>query len=687
VHSGRGGGGDLASSSAIGSVSRAVSELKPAAAAHGVGSLSTHIRMDTSQLPMSARLASASLGASEASAQAFHSNAELRASGVDLRFVGLSFTVKNAATGDDKTILSGVSGRCAPGRLFALMGGSGAGKTTLLDILACQAQVGGRLEGQVLVNGEPRSTKRFAQLTCYVSQRDMLMASATVRECVMTSAMLRLPKTMDKAAKTKAVDGVLKELELDTCANVLVGDDAEGIKGISGGQKRRVSLAIELVKDPIVIFADEPTSGLDSEVALSIMDALLMLARKRRTVVCTIHQPNSDITDMFDDFMLLASGRCVYNGSWRAAVEWFGRQGFVTPTYKNPTDFFMSIVKDDVTAYKLADILDAEQAAALAEDPKLAAGGEGDVDSAVVGSLAGSSGFVAVDIGGGSKDTPGLRERQQPQQQPAPDGICGAAARAMAGLFLPSQQQQSGASMASQVYVLSMRSVRNWMRNPNMLMAEFVQYIGIAVFVGLMYVQFSDDADGVYDRAACIWFSLAIMSFTPSYTAATSWGRDRPLMRKELQQRQYSITSLYLSRTLTLLPVEAVQCAAFVAIMYFFCGFQPTAAKFFVFYAVLFVFQLIAEGVGLMAGIVTKQATYAIVLLTFILLVLLSFSGFLTTHIPVYFIWVNKLSFLTYAYNALIQVRERRREKLRVGAWLPRARAAYARQWEGTRLR
>jgi ABC-type multidrug transport system ATPase subunit len=176
-----------------------------------------------------------------------------------------------------------------------------------------------------------------------------------VYECVMTSAMLRLPLWMTQEDKRKRVRGVLEELDLTSCQHTLIGDDVVGIKGISGGQKRRTSLAVELVKDPLTIFADEPTSGRDSEVALSIIQTLKVLASKGRTVICTIHQPNSDITDLFDDFMLLAHGRMVFSGAWLDAVPWFSECDFPCPVRKNPTDYFMTIVKPKEVAARMAD--------------------------------------------------------------------------------------------------------------------------------------------------------------------------------------------------------------------------------------------------------------------------------------------------------------------------------------------
>ncbi len=489
------------------------------------------------------------------------------------------------------------------------MGGSGAGKTTLLDVLACNSIEGGKVGGSVAVNGAKRNDKEFAKISCYVMQRDLLYPSATVsledasdacssrdrallrpqqvRECVTTSALLRLPMRMSREDKLRRVEEVLSDLDLLRCADTLVGDEVLGMKGISGGQKRRTSLAIDLVKDPAVIFADEPTSGLDSEVALNIMEALLMLARKQvggasvvlaelasslkeeapcpssrsgwtsptplsspscsqRTVVCTIHQPNSDITAMFDDFMLLSHGRCVYHGPWAAAVDWFAAQGFKTPSFKNPSDYFMSIIKDGVTSARLADAYRDQTSAAkeqlqiiTVEDPTATAReGDNHYRPHTVIDLRCSTDGTAVS----SLDTAEPSSSSSDAEKRAPTWM--------------------------QVHVLTKRTLLNWLRNPVMLAAELMQYVFVSVFIGLMYWgSFTLDSDGVSNRASCIWFAFAVMSFVPSYTAATSWHSERHLVKKELQQRQYGVTSWYLARTLVTLPFQCLQCLLFVSIM------------------------------------------------------------------------------------------------------------------------
>ena len=283
------------------------------------------------------------------SLEALHSSRML-----NIDFEGLQVSVpikgpnKRLAGEDRKLILKGISGKLQPSRLMAMMGSSGAGKTTLLDVLAGNTPAGVRVEGRLDVNGAPRRLTEFRQISCYVMQSDVLLSSATVRESIATSALLKLPRTVSRRDKLKRVEEIVRELGLVSCANTLIGDEVLGIKGISGGQKRRVSIGVELVKDPVAIFLDEPTSGLDSEVAVHLVKLLGEMCAKGRTVALTIHQPNSLITSQFVDYLLLADGQLAYGGPWEDAVDFFNRAGLRCPQYMNPSDYFIHVVDDNI---------------------------------------------------------------------------------------------------------------------------------------------------------------------------------------------------------------------------------------------------------------------------------------------------------------------------------------------------
>ena len=241
-----------------------------------------------------------------------------------------------------KTILDNVSGTVMPGQFLSIIGASGAGKTTLLNYLS------GRLisknldkQGEIEINGVNRDNiKGFSAFSAYVQQDDILFQTLTVRECLEFAAKLKLPGTLQH--KLDRVDQIISELRLSKCQNTKIGGPL--VKGVSGGERKRTSIGVELITDPSLIFLDEPTTGLDSFTATSVMETLKDLAMSGRTIVQTIHQPNSDIFEMFDRLMLLAKGKVIYFNEAKLAVDYFQNINYKCPELSNPADYFMSIM-------------------------------------------------------------------------------------------------------------------------------------------------------------------------------------------------------------------------------------------------------------------------------------------------------------------------------------------------------
>ncbi|GAA98720.1 hypothetical protein E5Q_05408, partial [Mixia osmundae IAM 14324] len=263
-----------------------------------------------------------------------------------LHFADLTYTVNG------KTVLSGVCGSVKPGQLLAIVGASGAGKSTFLDILA-KKDKRGTVSGTVLVNGRTIPDNKYKRIIGYVDQEDTLMSTLTVYETVFYSAQLRLPREMSLAAKRLRTLETMHELGILSIRDSRIGET--GKRSISGGEKRRVSIACELVTSPSVLFLDEPTSGLDAYNAFNVVDCLSALARNyNRTVIFTIHQPRSNIISLFDQLLLLAKGRTVYSGSYDHCQAYFESIGHACPPGYNLADFLIDLTsrKDDTEISK-----------------------------------------------------------------------------------------------------------------------------------------------------------------------------------------------------------------------------------------------------------------------------------------------------------------------------------------------
>lgn len=252
-----------------------------------------------------------------------------------LIFEDISYQVGN------KKILEGATGMIQPGQVMAIMGPSGAGKTTLLDILAKRTK-SGTSAGNLLVNGHEVSSSHYKKLIGYVDQEEVMIPTLTVYETILYSALLRLPRSMSQAAKKFRVMEVMQELGIDAIKDAKIGQP--GARSISGGERRRVAIACELVTSPSILFLDEPTSGLDAYNAFNVVECLTALARNyKRTVIFTIHQPRSNIVTLFDQLVLMASGRIIYSGPQSESQNYFQQIGYPCPPGFNIADYMIDL--------------------------------------------------------------------------------------------------------------------------------------------------------------------------------------------------------------------------------------------------------------------------------------------------------------------------------------------------------
>ncbi|KAG5628626.1 hypothetical protein H5410_000343 [Solanum commersonii] len=251
--------------------------------------------------------------------------------------------IRGVTSTREKEILTGISGSVDPGEVLAMMGPSGSGKTTLLSLL------GGRVKeptgGSITYNEQPYS-KHLKSRIGFVTQDDILFPHLTVRETLTYAARLRLPKKLTKEEKQKRAIDVIYELGLERCQDTMIGGSF--VRGVSGGERKRVCIGNEIIINPSLLFLDEPTSGLDSTTALRTVEILHDIAEAGKTVITTIHQPSSRLFHKFDKLILLGKGSLLYFGKASEAMDYFSTIGCTPLISMNPAEFLLDLANGNL---------------------------------------------------------------------------------------------------------------------------------------------------------------------------------------------------------------------------------------------------------------------------------------------------------------------------------------------------
>ncbi|GJN09745.1 hypothetical protein PR202_ga27776 [Eleusine coracana subsp. coracana] len=269
--------------------------------------------------------------------------------GQGLEFKELSYSVIKKQKKDgvkvkkEVYLLNDISGQALRGQITAILGPSGAGKSTFLDALAGRIAKGS-LEGSVSVDGRPVTTSYMKQISSYVMQDDQLFPMLTVLETLRFAAEVRLPPTLSRDEKLKRVWELIEQLGLQTTAHTYIGD--EGIRGVSGGERRRVSIGTDIIHKPSLLFLDEPTSGLDSTSAYSVVEKVKEIAKEGSIVLMTIHQPSFRIQMLLDRIVILARGRLIYLGSPNTLPTYLAGFGRPIPDGENSIEYLLDVIKE-----------------------------------------------------------------------------------------------------------------------------------------------------------------------------------------------------------------------------------------------------------------------------------------------------------------------------------------------------
>eukprot|EP00929_Paragymnodinium_shiwhaense_P048241 TRINITY_DN24414_c0_g1_i1.p1 TRINITY_DN24414_c0_g1~~TRINITY_DN24414_c0_g1_i1.p1 ORF type:complete len:663 (+),score=98.59 TRINITY_DN24414_c0_g1_i1:38-2026(+) len=534
--------------------------------------------------------------------------------GIDLGFRGITCTVplkkKKGETGpDSKTILRDVNGVARAGRLLAIMGPSGAGKTTMLDVLAGRRSYSGELS----LGGRSSAPGDILQYAAYVQQDDAIMPSQTAREAVHMAALLTLPDTMTVEAKRAKAEETLAQFSLVDCGDTKVGDAVGKVKGLSGGERKRCAVAMAAVRQPQILFLDEPTSGLDAFKAHLLIKVMKNLAQSANaTIVCTIHQPSSDIFAMFDDLLLLLGGTMVFNGQAADAVAHFAGAGYQCPQFANPADFFFMhvLTAPDGSSADDGRIRELSQAY---EGSEIGANTAKLVVSAFSG---GSGGAIAKPI------------------------------------------VSNKSSMWMQFRVLLRRQVNDLKRNPMRGRVFIAQSVIMGLILSLIWFQVGHDQTGVQDRAGVLFFITTNGVMMNIMGVLTTFANERGAVIREQENGMYTILPYFLSRVLVDIPLKFLGPFLFGTEVYWLVGFQNDVSHYLSFIFITILLALAGNGMGLCLACAFPDVTVALAVAPLMILPLIMFSGFVlnTDSIPVFLQWVEYISPPKYAFAALAQI-------------------------------
>jgi len=521
-----------------------------------------------------------------------------------LRFIrSLIPRLDNAPT---KTVFSGLSGYAEPGRFMGIIGCSGAGKTSLLNILANDATQG-EIRGTVEANGESirssRPITKYKQLVGYVRQDDVLLPFLTVKETMFYAGMLILPRSMSFVEKLERINELISELGLRKCQDNFVSNQLAG--GISGGEMKRLSVGVQLLRSPAILLLDEPTSGLDALSALQLCQNLGRLARRyNHTVIAVIHQPRAQIFRQFDDLLILApGGKQIYFGHAKAAVGYFSAHGYQCPVLENPADYIL-----DQTTIDLSN--PAKRAASEERIKALANCWQG---------------------------------------HPEPESIT-------EGGFNSFKDTESGANMLWATFWLSVREMVNESRNQRYLRTRLFQCIVVPVLLGIFLLGFNDDQTGIAERTGVIFLALMSNSFNELMSALAVFIFQRAIFYRERAATPYPIISYWLAKQIALLPYQLFFPFLWIIIIYWMAGFQAEWYKFAIFFGTLESMGLFCSSLGLIAG-VSLPPTISTIVGPIFVLIFATMAGFLVNlkNMSSFFYGLSFISYMRYAYECLVK--------------------------------
>ncbi|KAJ5195417.1 uncharacterized protein N7498_008855 [Penicillium cinerascens] len=514
---------------------------------------------------------------------------------------GLTVTVKDRETKKPRDLICDIGGDVQRGELLALMGPSGCGKTTLLNVLAHRA-AGAKVMGDSYVNGAKVDAASFGRMTSYVEQEDALIGSLTVQETLKFAADLSLPSSVSKRQRMERIRTLLEAFGIQKQANILVGTPIR--KGISGGQKRRVSVASQLITCPKILFLDEPTSGLDSTASFEVMSYAKELARLNNIIIiASIHQPSTTTFQLFDKLLLLSGGRTCYFGPLQDVDTYFRNIGRPIPANTNPAEFLLDVVSSDFSSGK-----ESPQEQVEAIQRAWATSAEANTITRQVSSRARTT----------DKDV--NKVVMEDLARPGPVKITTA--------------------LLHRSFIKSYRDVVAYG-------IRIVMYLGLAIMMGTVWLRLHPSQEYIQPYVNAIFFGSAFMSFM-AVAYVPAFLEDRANFTKERANGLYGATPFMISNFLIGLPFLFLISILFSIVSYWLSNFRPSADAFFTWVMWIFLDLVAAESLVVLVTAIYPNFVIALALVAFANGLWMSVGGFLVTPTILNPFWKYVFHYIDY---------------------------------------
>ncbi|KAE9585477.1 hypothetical protein Lal_00018054 [Lupinus albus] len=526
-----------------------------------------------------------------------------------------------------KTLLNAISGEAKDGEIMAVLGASGSGKSTLIDALADRISKES-LKGTVTLNGDVVDSSLLKVISAYVMQDDLLFPMLTVEETLMFSAEFRLPRSLSKSKKKARVQALIDQLGLRNAATTVIGD--EGHRGVSGGERRRVSIGIDIIHDPIILFLDEPTSGLDSTSAFMVVKVLQRIAQSGSIVVMSIHQPSYRILGLLDRLIFLSHGETVFSGSPAMIPPFFSEFGHPIPENENRTEFALDLIRE------------------LEESPD------------------GTTRLVEFNKSWQLKNKTASSKSSIPNLS-LKDAISASISRGKLVSGAPTTRKTLTSNETTpveafanpiwiEIVVIAKRSVTNSLRMPELFGIRMGAVLVTGAILATIFWRLDNSPKGVQERLGLFAFAMS----TTFYTCAEAipvFLQERYIFMRETAYNAYRRSSYVLAHSIISLPALAFLSFAFAATTFWAVGLSGGPSGFFFYFlTILASFWAGSSFVTFLSGVVSHVMlgfTVVVAILAYFLL----FSGFFISRdrIPPYWIWFHYLSLVKYPYEAVLQ--------------------------------